>query len=194
MATVALPLRQAAVSGIGTTAPLAVGLLGVFLAWFGAAWDVSWHRVVGRDTFWSAPHLFLYGGVILWGVAALIATATAMAGRPVRGREMRVGPLRAELGLALVGLGALAVIGSGPFDEAWHRLFGRDVDIWSPPHLAGVAGSVLAFVGWSVAFAPGVFAIPEWMRRAFRALMLANVCGVLVFGMNFFYITSTTRE
>ena len=194
MATIALPLRRAGLSGLGTMAPLVIGVAGVFLSWFGAAWDVSWHRVVGRDTFWSVPHLFLYGGVILWGVAAVIATATAMAGRPVRGRELRVGPFHAELGLALVGFGALAVILSGPFDEFWHRAYGRDVDIWSPPHIAGVVGSTVAFVGWSTAFAPGIFSVPEWLRRLFRAVMLANVCGVLVFGMNFYYITATTRE
>src|SRR2546428_8313650 len=117
-----------------------------------------------------------------------------MAGGRVRGREMRVGPFRAELGLALVGLGALVVILSGPFDELWHRSFGRDVDIWSPPHIAGVVGSTVAFLGWSTAFAPGTFTIPEWLRRVLRAVMLANVCGVLVFGMNFYYITATTRE
>jgi hypothetical protein len=194
MATIALPLRRTGLSALGTMVPLVIGVAGVFLSWFGAAWDVSWHRVVGRDTFWSVPHLFLYGGVILWGVAALIATVTAMAGRRVRGRELLVGPFRAELGLALVGLGALAVILSGPFDEVWHRSFGRDVDIWSPPHIAGVVGSTVAFLGWSSAFAPGTFTIPEWLRRVIRAVMLANVCGVLVFGMNFYYITAATRE
>src|SRR3989449_2692210 len=178
MATIALPLRRAALSGLGTTVPLVIGVAGVFLSWFGAAWDVSWHRVIGRDTFWSAPHLFLYGGMLLWGVAALHATVTAMASRPIRGRGLRLGPLRAELGLALVGLGALAVIGSAPLDEAWHRAFGRDVDIWSPPHLAGVAGSGFALVGWAVAVAPRVFTVPEWLRRFLRALMLANVCAV----------------
>lgn len=194
MATIAIPLRARQIAISGTTIPLALGLLGVALTWFGAAWDVSWHRLIGRDTFWSAPHLFLYGGISLWGIAALVATITAMRGRPVRGRELRVGPLRAELGLALVGIAAAIVIASAPFDDAWHRAFGRDIDIWSPPHLAGVAGSVLAFVGWSVAFAPGVFAIPEGLRRFLRALMLANVCAVFVFGMNFYYIMSVTRE
>jgi predicted membrane protein len=194
MATIALPLgvRHLAISG--TTIPLALGLVGVALTWFGAAWDVSWHRLIGRDTFWSAPHLFLYGGISLWGLASLVATITAMRGRPVRGRELRIGPLRAELGLALVGIAAALVIASAPFDDAWHLAFGRDIDIWSPPHLAGVAGSALAFVGWSVAFAPGVFAISEGLRRILRALMVANVCAVLVFGMNFYYILSVTRE
>ncbi|TMC74069.1 MAG: hypothetical protein E6J15_09685 [Chloroflexi bacterium] len=194
MATIALPLRARQVAISGTTIPLVLGLLGVALTWFGAAWDVSWHRLIGRDTFWSAPHLFLYGGISLWGLAALVATITAMRGRPVRGRALRVGPLCAELGLALVGIAAAIVIASAPFDDAWHRAFGRDIDIWSPPHLAGVAGSALAFVGWSVAFAPGVFAIPEGLRRFLRALMLANVCAVFVFGMNFYYIMSVTRE
>jgi hypothetical protein len=194
MATIALPLRARRIAVTGTTIPLVLGLIGVALTWFGAAWDVSWHRLIGRDTFWSAPHLFLYGGISLWGLAAVVATVTATRGRPVRGRELRVGPIRAELGLALVGIAAAMVIGSAPLDEAWHRMFGRDVDIWSPPHLAGVAGSALAFVGWSVAFAPGVFAIPESLRRFLRALMLANVCAVFVFGMNFYYIMSVTRE
>ena len=75
-------------------------------AYVGGYWDISWHRSIGRDTFWSAPHLFLYGGISLWGLAALVATITAMRGRPVRGRQLRVGPLRAELGLALVGIAA----------------------------------------------------------------------------------------
>ena len=178
----------------GTTVPLALGLLGVGLTWFGAAWDVSWHRLIGRDTFWSAPHLFLYGGISLWGLASLVATVTAMRGRPIRGRALVLGPLRAELGLALVGIAAAIVIASAPFDDAWHRMFGRDVDIWSPPHLAGVSGSALAFVGWTVAFAPGVFAISEGIRRFLRALSVANVCAVLVFGTNFYYIMSVTRE
>ncbi|MDQ2914212.1 MAG: hypothetical protein M3T56_13270 [Chloroflexota bacterium] len=194
MATIALPLRARQLAISGTTIPLALGLFGVALTWFGAAWDVSWHRLIGRDTFWSAPHLFLYGGISLWGLASLVATITAMRGRPVRGRELRIGPLRAELGLALLGIAAAMVIASAPFDDAWHRTFGRDIDIWSPPHLTGVAGSALAFVGWSVAFAPGVFAIPEGLRRSLRAVMLANVCAVFVFGMNFYYIMSVTRE
>jgi hypothetical protein len=194
MATLALPLRTRQVAISGTTVALALGLLGVALTWFGAAWDVSWHRLIGRDTFWSAPHLFLYGGISLWGLASLVATITAMRGRPVRGRVLRVGPFHAELGLALVGIAAAIVIASAPFDDAWHRAFGRDIDIWSPPHLAGVAGSALAFVGWSVAFAPGVFAIPEGIRRFLRALMLANICAVFVFGTNFYYIMSVTRE
>src|SRR2546428_8487621 len=133
MATIALPLRRAALSGLGTTVPLVIGVAGVFLSWFGAAWDVSWHRVVGRDTFWSVPHLFLYGGVVLWGVAAVIATLTAMAGRRVRGREMRGGPVHAELGLAIVGAGALGATLAGPLVGARPRAVGPGARHLGPP-------------------------------------------------------------
>src|SRR5439155_292102 len=140
MATIALPLRRGSLARVGTGVPLVVGMVGTLASWLGSGWDVSWHRIFGRDTFWTTPHLFIYVGVSLWGIAALFATVTAMAGRPIRGRALVVGPLRAELGIALIGIGALITILAAPFDNAWHAAFGRDVDIWSPPHIFGIAG------------------------------------------------------
>src|SRR5439155_1279317 len=93
--TVALPLRRNALSGSALATGLAFGVVGLVLSWFGAAWDVSWHRALGRETFWSPPHLFLYGGVICWGLASLVATVTAMAGRPA--------PTAIAVGVAFVG-------------------------------------------------------------------------------------------
>jgi hypothetical protein len=178
----------------GTALPLIVGLAGTLLSWFGSGWDVSWHRIFGRDTFWSTPHLFIYAGVALWGVAALIATGTAMAGRPIRGRALVVGPFRAELGLALIGMGALVTILAGPFDNLWHSVFGRDVDIWSPPHLAGIAGGAIGLLGWLAATSRGVFPIDERLRHLLRLFTLGNMCAVSVFALNFYYITSVARE
>jgi len=194
MATIALPLRRIDLARSGTLVPLIVGLVGTLLSWFGSGWDVSWHRIFGRDTFWSTPHLFIYTGVALWGVAAMIATATAMAGRPIRGRALVLGPFRAELGLALIGVGALVTILAGPFDNLWHSLFGRDVDIWSPPHLAGIAGGGIGLLGWLAATAPGVFPIDDRVRRLLRLFTLGNLCAISVFALNFYYITSVTRE
>ena len=107
---------------MGTRIPLAIGMAGTALSWLGAGWDISWHRMFGRDTFWSTPHLFIYTGVALWGIAALVATATAMSGRPIRGRPMQIGPFRAELGLALIGFGAIGILRQGrlPADLAAH--------------------------------------------------------------------------
>src|SRR5438045_9701975 len=148
MATIAMPLRRVDIARTGTVVPLIVGLVGTLLSWFGSGWDVSWHRIFGRDTFWTTPHLFIYAGVTLWGLAALFATATAMAGRPIRGKPLVVGPLRAAVGIALIGIGALVTILAAPFDNLWHVAFGRDVDIWSPPHLSGIPRGALRPAGW----------------------------------------------
>src|SRR5437660_10069140 len=40
------------------------------LAELGLAWDRSWHDLVGRDTFFTPPHILLYSGI---GGAGLIA-------------------------------------------------------------------------------------------------------------------------
>src|SRR2546430_7227966 len=194
MATIALPLRRVFIARTGTAIPLIVGLTGTLLSWFGSGWDVSWHRLFGRDAFWSTPHLFIYVGVALWGMAALIASATAMAGRPIRGRALVLGPLRAELGLALIGVGALITILAGPFDNLWHSIFGRDVDIWSPPHPAGVAGGAVGLLGWLAPPAPGGFPIDERLPRLRRLFTLGNILAISIFALNFYYITSVTRE
>ncbi|TMD58457.1 MAG: hypothetical protein E6I87_12355 [Chloroflexi bacterium] len=176
-------------------APLLIGLLGLALGWAGSAWDVSWHRLIGRDTFWTTPHLGIYAGTMLSGVAALFATATAMRGRPLRAREFAVGPLRVERGMAIVGLGALAVIAAAPFDEFWHRTFGRDVDMWSPPHLFAIyGGGILIYLGWTVAAATNVFVLSARLRDALVVFFASGVVSTLIFGMNFYYMMGWSRE
>lgn len=194
MATIAISKGERAWPRSIVVAPLALGLAGLVFGWSGAAWDVAWHRLIGRDTFWSAPHLGLYLGTTLNGLAALLAAATAAAGRSVRGREVRLGPLRGELGLALVGFGALAIIASAPFDDLWHRAFGRDIDIWSPPHLAGVAGGIVVYTGWVLALGANVFDLSPRLRHALLTLVLGGLTGVAVFGLNFYYLMGWSRE
>src|SRR5689334_10307413 len=46
-------------------------LVGVFLSFLGFCWDVQWHTDVGPDTFFTAPHLVLYGGVTIAGLTCL---------------------------------------------------------------------------------------------------------------------------
>jgi len=43
--------------------------------------------------------------------------------------------------LAAWGIG-LTVL-AAPIDDLWHRLFGLDVTLWSPPHLLGIAGAAI---------------------------------------------------
>lgn len=195
MATLALPRRRewdgTAVLGL----VLLIGLAGLLGDAIGSQWDVAWHRTIGRDSFWIAPHIWTYAGIALNGIAAIVATITAMAGRRVHGRELRVGPLRAEVGLAVVGIGSLVIIAAAPFDDAWHRTFGPDVDIWSPPHMAAIGvGGPLVYLGWAMALVPGVFPIGDLLRRFLRIGMLGALAGTAIFAMNFYYFAAVTRE
>src|SRR5690349_3739609 len=38
---------------------------------FGNAWDLFWHIVIGRDSFWIPPHKMMYAAVALSGLIAL---------------------------------------------------------------------------------------------------------------------------
>jgi hypothetical protein len=173
---------------------LLIGMAGIVAGVVGTAWDVSWHRTEGRDSFWIPPHIWTYTGVTLGGVAALIATLTAMLGRRVRGDALAIGPIRAERGIAIVGIGSALIMASAPFDDMWHNAFGPDVDIWSPPHLAAIAAATLVYLGWALALAPRVLPIAAPLRRVLRLLMFGALVGTAVFAMNFWYFMAVTRD
>src|SRR5271156_4152742 len=54
------------------------GALAVTLSFIGGAWDVSWHRSIGRDTFWTPAHLAIQAcgvmAAIICGYLMLINT------------------------------------------------------------------------------------------------------------------------
>ena len=123
----------------------------VFL--LGGYWDVSWHIIIGRDTFWSPPHLVLYAGII--AILAACGSAVAQAAAAARGRGPALpGPLvalpfglRLPPGILVTMVGAGMSLASAPIDDTWHRLYGLDVTVWSPPHIMLVAGMVIAPFG-----------------------------------------------
>src|SRR5579862_3257420 len=43
---------------------LVVGAVSIVV---GVIWDISWHRTIGRDTFWTPAHLAIYLGGLLGG-------------------------------------------------------------------------------------------------------------------------------
>ena len=42
----------------------------------GGEWDISWHQSIGRDTFWSPPHLAIYLGGIVAGAISVIGACS----------------------------------------------------------------------------------------------------------------------
>ena len=65
---------------------------------------------------------------------------------------------------------------AAPLDDLWHRTFGLDVTLWSPPHLLGLVGGILnAAACWAIACE----AYPAGSRGRLVALVVA---GALVYG------------
>src|ERR1022692_4348763 len=77
--------------------------LAVTSASFGGVWDISWHESIGRDTFWTAPHLFIhFGGILAGAASAWLIFHTTFSRSPVeRAGAVRIwgfyGPLGAFL-------------------------------------------------------------------------------------------------
>jgi len=114
----------------------------------GLIWDISWHRSVGRDTFWTAPHLVEYVAAILVATSCgwLILRSTFSAAPTERDRTVRFWGFRGPVGAWVSVWGSLAMLVSAPFDNWWHNAYGLDVKIVSPPHIVlgvGMMGIVL---------------------------------------------------
>lgn len=163
--------------------------LTLFMTAFGGQWDVNWHLYVGRDWFWIPPHVLIYSGVAAAGLIALIVTGWYSLYGPTRTKgEWGLLGVRAPVGFALIGLGALAMVASAPFDDWWHRRYGIDVTIWSPPHLGGVVGSTVTLLGVLVESAVGPAGVlgdgkrREWLGPLAFALASAGLLRTGLFG------------
>jgi hypothetical protein len=116
----------------------------------GLIWDISWHRTIGRDTFWSPPHLMEQIGAIIAGLSCgYVALSTTFAGTPGdRGRSVRFWRFfQAPLGAWVCVWGTIMMITSAPFDNWWHNAYGLDVKIISPPHMILASGMIAIQLG-----------------------------------------------
>src|SRR5881398_1713951 len=112
----------------------------------GILWDISWHRSIGRDTFWTPAHMAIYLGGVLAGLSCgWVVLKTTFAGTSdERDASVRFWGFRAPLGAWVCIWGAFAMITSAPFDNWWHNAYGLDVKVLSPPHV------ILALGIWAV--------------------------------------------
>ena len=130
---------------------------------WGVGWDIRWHLVIGRDSFWIAPHVMTYASVV---VVCAIALGVLVVETWRRSKALPdtlvIAGLRGTRGFHLTWWGMVVVILAAPIDDLWHRLFGLDVTLWSPPHLLGLAGSQIANLG-ALLIAREVYG-PGWQR------------------------------
>lgn len=143
---------------------VAVAFLGAMSALAGGYWDDAWHTERGRDEFFIPPHIAIYAGIALSG-AALSLWALLVAREHGPAAAWRHKPLAVAL------LSVAVTLASGPIDNIWHEVFGRDSVIWSPPHMLGIAGTL--------ALGAAILAELAWRRESW-APPLTVAAGALV--------------
>ena len=173
------------------------GALAVTSASIGGAWDVSWHRSIGRDTFLTPAHLAIYAcGVIAAVICGYLIFATTF-GRSAALKEVSVNVLgfRAPLGAFIAAWGGIAMLTSAPFDNWWHAAYGLDVKIISPPHtllILGIRGVGVGIMFLILAAMNRAHADPDATRSylVLRRLFL-YIGGIMVTGQMFFLFEYT---
>jgi len=175
------------------------GAFAVTSASIGGAWDVSWHRSIGRDSFWTPAHMAIYACGVLAAIICgyLMLVNTFGRSSSMRAASVNVLGFRAPLGAFIAAWGGIAMIASAPFDNWWHAAYGLDVKIVSPPHTLLILGIRAVSVGI-------LFLILAVMNRAlsdqtpageqtFKELqrLFLYVGGLIVSGQMFFLIEYT---
>jgi hypothetical protein len=148
--------------------------LAVTSASFGGVWDISWHESIGRDTFWTVPHLFIHFGGILAGAASawLIFHTTFGRSPAARAGAVRIWGFYGPLGAFLCCWGGVAMVASAPFDNWWHAAYGLDVKILSPPHVVLIFGLLAIRLGAVVLILGEMHRAEGVLRRKLQALLL----------------------
>ena len=103
----------------------------------GVIWDISWHRTIGRDTFWTPAHMAIYASGVIAGLTCgwLVLKTTFAGSDEARATGVSFWGFRGPLGAWLCIWGSFAMIVSAPFDDWWHNAYGLDVQVLSPPHV-----------------------------------------------------------
>lgn len=144
------PAPDASISSSSTT-PWYIwwGAIAVTSATIGGAWDVSWHRSIGRDTFWTPAHMAIYACGVLAAIICgyLIFATTFGRSKEMKAASVNVLGFRAPLGAFIAAWGGIAMLTSAPFDNWWHAAYGLDVKIVSPPHTLLILGIRAVAVG-----------------------------------------------
>jgi hypothetical protein len=142
--------------------PASLVLGGTLISLIGLTWDIQWHSDVGPDTFFTLPHLFLYAGSAISGLASLVVVLMTTAATR---RERTVDPIvggravgvfgrtfAAPVGYLISGIGAALFLVYGLWDQWWHGLYGFDAVIASPPHIGLLLSISITMVGTVMIF------------------------------------------
>src|SRR5438132_1566831 len=109
---------------------VAATLVAATSAKVGIIWDISWHRSIGRDTFWTPAHAAIYLGGVLAGLACgwLVLRMSFAGTAEQRAATVGFWGFRGALGAWVCIWGALAMITCAQVDNWWHNAYGGDAE------------------------------------------------------------------
>ncbi len=162
------------------------------LAAFGVHWDIAWHRSIGRDSFWTPPHVAIYSAAVLAAMAALARIIPATFARRDTQASVHVLGFRGPLGAFISAWGGGTMLASAPFDDWWHNAYGLDVKILSPPHIVLAMGLLALHLGALVMLA-GAANRSEGPRRRTLETLVIVVGGNMVVAMTTLFMEKTVR-
>ena len=122
--------------------PLYAALAASLSVVVGLIWDISWHRTIGRDSFWSPPHVLEQLAAVIAGLSCgwVVLRSTFATPPDRRGETVRFWGFYGPVGGWVCIWGTLMMITSAPFDDWWHNAYGLDVRVLSPPHMVLALG------------------------------------------------------
>ncbi len=127
-----------------------LGLAGLTLSvWLASPWDFWSHTQKPFETFFTAPHMALYGGVSF----SLAAVAYICFHEDLRrlfgpGLRLPLVPFGVPGPLLLATGGLLVIEFGGLLDHTWHTTLGQNEIRWSLPHGVLALGAYLAYLGF----------------------------------------------
>jgi hypothetical protein len=160
----------------------------------GAHWDISWHRSIGRDTFWTPAHVAIYLCGVLSGLSSGYLILATTLGRAATRREssVRIWGFRGPLGAFISAWGGVAMLTSAPFDDWWHNAYGLDVKIISPPHAVLFLGMMAVQVGTLILVLGHLNRALDAARRRLERVFL-YVAAVILLSLLVFLMEETLR-
>jgi hypothetical membrane protein len=163
-------------------------VIAITSASIGGIWDISWHKSIGRDTFWTAPHMLIYLCGILAGIACgyLILSNSFGHSAAAQAGSVRMWGFRGPLGAFVCAWGGVAMITSAPFDNWWHAAYGLDVKVLSPPHVLLIFGMLVIRIGTLLLIMGHLSQAEGALRTKLHALMLYTYTFLLVTSFGIF--------
>ena len=126
---------------------IATGAISVSLLW-----DYSWECTIGVDHLWSPPHLATDFSVLLAGIVGVMELIRATFA--MNGLAVRLGGIKAPLGIWIVLWGVTCFATAFLFDRWWQSAYGLAAGIWHPPQMLKTAAFFAIALGAWVYSAP----------------------------------------